>query len=179
MTMTLPLRVPQPKDETLFDVAVHLATVYLAGTEITRRSLGEAMTAAFGATDASGVWSMRDAYDAMEAAQVLALKSMPASYEADPVTTLAALVARSSTLPTRPIAAKDRSSSAVLDPRADRVPCWNSRRRDGDRCRSRTVGWHRSPRRPGVSQNATRHPERDRSLACKPACPLVCWHDGQ
>ena len=101
MTMTLPLRVPQPKDETLFDVAVHLATAYLAGIEITRRSLGEAMTAAFGATDASGAWSMRDAYDAMEAAQVLALKSMPASYEADPVTTLAALVARSSTLPTQ------------------------------------------------------------------------------
>ena len=137
MTMTLPLRVAQPKHETLLDVAVHLATAYLAGTEITRRSLSEAMTAAFGASDASGVWSMRDAYDAMEAAQVLALKSMPASYEADPVTTLAALVARSSTLPTQTYRSEGQIELQQFStPRADRVPCWNSRRSDGDRCRS-------------------------------------------
>ncbi|MGI4877610.1 MAG: hypothetical protein ACRYG4_09010 [Janthinobacterium lividum] len=101
MTMTLPLYVPQPKDETLFSVAVHLSVEYLARHEISRRSLTEAMTAAFGSTDASGVWSMRDAYDALEVAQVLALQSMPAAYEADPVTTLAELVARGAALPTQ------------------------------------------------------------------------------
>ena len=101
MTMTLPLHVPSPKDEILFTVAVHLGVEYLAGHDITRRSLSEAMTAAFGATDAGGLWSMRDAYDAMEAAQVLAIKTMPDSYDSERASTLARLIARSSTLPTQ------------------------------------------------------------------------------
>ena len=69
MTMTLPLRIAVPKDETLFSVAVQIGVEYLAGHAINRRSLTDAMTTAFGATDASGVWSMRDAYDALEVAQ--------------------------------------------------------------------------------------------------------------
>ena len=101
MTMTLPLNVPSPKDEILFTVAVHLGVEYLAGHDITRRSLTEAMTTAFGATDASGLWSMRDAYDAMEAAQVLAIKTTPESYDSERASTLARLIARSSTLPTQ------------------------------------------------------------------------------
>ena len=106
----------QPKDEILFTVAVHLGVEYLAGHDITRRSLSEAMTAAFGATDASGLWSMRDAYDAMEAAQVLAIKTMPESYDSEHASTLARLIARSSTLRPRPIAAKARSNSSSFRP---------------------------------------------------------------
>lgn len=39
------------------------------------------MTVAFGASDATGAWSMRDAYDALEVAQVIA--------QLDPATPLA------------------------------------------------------------------------------------------
>ena len=67
----LPLFLPAPKDELLFDVARAIADQITARTEISRRSLSAEMTKAFGATDASGAWTMRDAYDALEAAQVI------------------------------------------------------------------------------------------------------------
>lgn len=101
MAISLPLRDPQPKDEILFAVATSLAICIAERTNISRRSLSEAMAAAFGITDASGVWSMRDAYDALEVAQVIALHAFPGSYETDPASTLADLVARGATLPTQ------------------------------------------------------------------------------
>lgn len=68
----LPLFVPPPKHDTLFEVARGLSLQLAERTQISRRLLTDAMNAAFGNSDASGTWSMRDAYDAMETAQVLA-----------------------------------------------------------------------------------------------------------
>ena len=81
MLDTLPFFIPAPKDETLFAVARGLAAQITTRTEISRRSLTADMTAAFGASDATGAWSMRDAYDAFEVAQVIA--------QLDPATPLA------------------------------------------------------------------------------------------
>ncbi|WP_367280203.1 strawberry notch-like NTP hydrolase domain-containing protein, partial [Sphingomonas sp.] len=57
----------------LASVARTLAIRIKSGAAISRRSLGTLMTDMFGGSDASGVWSMRDAYDALELAQVMAL----------------------------------------------------------------------------------------------------------
>ena len=58
MLDTLPFFIPAPKDETLFAVARGLAVQITTRTEISRRSLTGDMTAAFGASDATGAWSM-------------------------------------------------------------------------------------------------------------------------
>jgi len=55
-------------------VAQILAPRIDAGAPIERTLLSALMTDAFGGSDASGRWSMRDAYDALEAAQVLAIR---------------------------------------------------------------------------------------------------------
>ena len=57
------------RDVALQSVAAQLSVRLAAGEALDRRSLSVAMEAAFGASDATGLWSMRDAYDALEAAQ--------------------------------------------------------------------------------------------------------------
>ena len=56
--------------------AKQLAPRLLAGESISRTALAQAMTDLFGATDATGAWSMRDAYDALEGAQVLVVSAL-------------------------------------------------------------------------------------------------------
>ncbi|MFX5522334.1 hypothetical protein ABTD78_23990, partial [Acinetobacter baumannii] len=59
--------------EKLFSVArIVVDTLAHSGT-VTRQFLTRLMAEAFGASDANGAWSMRDAYDALETAQVLLL----------------------------------------------------------------------------------------------------------
>ncbi|WP_082660187.1 strawberry notch-like NTP hydrolase domain-containing protein [Sphingopyxis sp. H050] len=64
-------------DRTVRVVAVARAVAErLAGRgTISRQALKSLMTEAYGASDAAGAWSMRDAYDALEAAQLLRLLS--------------------------------------------------------------------------------------------------------
>lgn len=83
--MTLPLFAddighasPNPQTiAALMIVARELAERLLRPETISRRDLARVMTRAFGASDADGAWSMRDAYDALEAAQCLCLRSSP------------------------------------------------------------------------------------------------------
>ena len=103
MTETLPLFIRAPKDETLFAVARTIASQIAERTEISRRSLSTAMTDAFGASDATGTWSMRDAYDALEVAQVLAQldrSTMPFG-ENSPAGVLARMIEITAALPTQ------------------------------------------------------------------------------
>jgi hypothetical protein len=73
MTM-LQLDLVNPADrkaDRLFGVAKAIATQLKARATITRQDLTGLMEDAFGTSDASGDWSLRDAYDASELAQVL------------------------------------------------------------------------------------------------------------
>ena len=73
MTM-LQLDLVNPADrkaDRLFGVAKAIATQMKARATITRQDLTGLMEDAFGTSDASGDWSLRDAYDASELAQVL------------------------------------------------------------------------------------------------------------
>lgn len=58
----------------LFAAATRIADLLRRGHPVRRQDLTRFMGEAFAASDASGAWSMRDAYDAPEAAQVLLLK---------------------------------------------------------------------------------------------------------
>jgi len=80
-------------------IAGHLAR---AGT-MSRQHLARLMRETFGADDASGAWSMRDAYDALEAGQVLFLRDHPSSPLAlsEPAAILKALVDLERGLPTQ------------------------------------------------------------------------------
>ena len=69
----------------LRDVAHALHQLLLRQVAISRQTLQKLMAQAFGASDASGVWSMRDAYEALEAAQVLLLRD-PAAHVLDGAT---------------------------------------------------------------------------------------------
>jgi hypothetical protein len=64
---------PAAKVQHILKVAAAIADRIVDGSTVDRSDLSALMTGAFGATDASGAWSMRDAYDAMEAAQTLAI----------------------------------------------------------------------------------------------------------
>ncbi len=62
----------------LVKVAGTIASAISAGTAVTRQSLSMMMTGQHGATDATGAWSMRDAYDALEAAQAIVIRDLKA-----------------------------------------------------------------------------------------------------
>ncbi|WP_088184978.1 strawberry notch-like NTP hydrolase domain-containing protein [Sphingobium sp. Z007] len=57
----------------LHDVAKSIAQRLRPAGSVTRQAIKKFMIEAFGADDADGAWSMRDAYDALEAAQVMLL----------------------------------------------------------------------------------------------------------
>jgi hypothetical protein len=76
--MNLPLfRLAEPHDDAhdkphrLFEVARGIADSLARGEIPTRHNLKRRMTETFEVSDATGLWSMRDAYDALETAQVL------------------------------------------------------------------------------------------------------------
>src|SRR3984893_9176557 len=74
---TLPLFLPQaPPDKVsgLIHAATLLAQLLGPGRALDSRALRSAMEAAFGGSDAEGVWVWKDAYEALEAAQVLFLR---------------------------------------------------------------------------------------------------------
>ncbi len=80
--MTLPLFATQQPDpvatrsraQRLFDVATILADSLTQSQIPDRHALRTLMTASFGASDAQGAWSMRQAYDALEIALILFLR---------------------------------------------------------------------------------------------------------
>ena len=64
---------PSPENA-LLEAAQALLPVLTAGRPLDKNALRDAMTRAFGATDAEGAWVWKDAYEAAEAAVVLFLK---------------------------------------------------------------------------------------------------------
>lgn len=87
----------------LHTVAMLVAEKLTQGGLISRQALVRMMRETFGATDASGAWSMRDAYDALEAGQVLFLRDAGTSPLASvgPDATLEALIDIERSLPTQ------------------------------------------------------------------------------
>lgn len=69
------VQLPRSPDDALFEASQSLATLLLKSRPIDIPALRSVMEAAFGAADAAGVWSWKQAFDALEAAQVLALKT--------------------------------------------------------------------------------------------------------
>lgn len=70
----IPRDAPEHPFQNLLDVARSIHQHLLRQGVISRQALQKLMTQRFGGTDASGAWSMRDAYEALEAAQVLLLR---------------------------------------------------------------------------------------------------------
>ena len=87
---------------TLASVAKDLCELIASGQPINRHRLTRLMTAHFGAGDATGAWSLREAFDALETAQALALLREPL-VEASPEAVLADLLARTERLPTQSV----------------------------------------------------------------------------
>ncbi|AOH85801.1 methylase [Sphingomonas panacis] len=87
----------------LYAVATRLAELLGRGQSVRRQDLTRLMDAAFSASDASGAWSMRDAYDALEAAQVLLLRSTtsPSAFALSDDDAFASLVRFERALPTQ------------------------------------------------------------------------------
>lgn len=87
----------------LMAVARSLRDRLAKGQGISRRALATSMTQQFGATDAAGAWTMRDAYDALELAQVLTLLDRPGpeAVSSDPYSTLRSLEAIGRSFPTQ------------------------------------------------------------------------------
>ena len=97
-------------DDALFEASQSLATLLLKRRPIDISSLRAAMEAAFGATDASGAWSWKQAFDAVEAAQVLALKAKARSTfagEPSPQWRLAALTKLARLCPTATVRSEE------------------------------------------------------------------------
>ena len=69
-----PRSTPPTSETALFEAAKALLPVLTAGRPLDANVLRDAMTRAFGATDAEGAWVWKDAYEAAEAAVVLFLK---------------------------------------------------------------------------------------------------------
>jgi hypothetical protein len=89
--------------EALVAVARKAADILARSGSVTRQSLTRLMSEAFGASDADGAWSLRDAYDALEAAQVLLVtrNDWPVLAAADPAAVFAALLAFQNGLPSQ------------------------------------------------------------------------------
>ena len=84
----------------LVDIARLLAAEIDAGTAVSRARLASLMTRRFGASDAAGAWSLRDAYDALEFAQVFLLLGPTLPDGSTPADLLAALERVLAALPT-------------------------------------------------------------------------------
>ena len=91
------------KAEKLFSVARIVADTLARSGTITRQFLTRLMIEAFGASDADGAWSLRDAYDALETAQVLLLgrSDWRVGKGESPQSIFAALLAFQNGLPTQ------------------------------------------------------------------------------
>ncbi|MBN8995384.1 MAG: strawberry notch family protein [Rhizobiales bacterium] len=86
----------------IFGAAEGLPPLLAAGRAITSHALRDAMTAAFGGTDAQGFWQWKDAYEACETAQVLFLRKYGAAMQAkagDPAVLLGMLQKLAGLLP--------------------------------------------------------------------------------
>ena len=70
-TASVSVRPPPSASDALFAAARTLLPVLEAGRPLDAGTLRDAMTRAFGATDAEGAWLWKDAYEAAEAAAVL------------------------------------------------------------------------------------------------------------
>jgi predicted RNA methylase len=82
---TLPLsssQAPSGKTSALFRAAVALSEALAQGRALDVRTLRPAMEAAFGGSDAAGIWNWKLAYDAAEAAAVLFLRKFGAAMHA-------------------------------------------------------------------------------------------------
>jgi predicted RNA methylase len=91
------------KADRLLPVARVVADALARSNSITRQFLTRQMAEAFGASDADGAWSMRDAYDALETGQVMLIgrEDWLGMHSAEPEAVFAALLAFQNGLPTQ------------------------------------------------------------------------------
>lgn len=105
--MTLPLFEPadaagtQDKASRLFAVAQQLAERLDTGATVSRRMLSTLMGRHVGGSDASGDWSMRDAYEALEVAQIMTGCWIDAENSGDPAAQFARCQDLTRRLPTQ------------------------------------------------------------------------------
>lgn len=86
--------------------AVAIAALLAAGTPIARRNLNEAMTAAFGGSDADGRWTQRDSFEMLEHAVSLHLSSRP--YNITSLADVSAASAIMQLLPTQTVRSEEQ-----------------------------------------------------------------------
>ena len=142
------------KEAALFEAAKALLPVLAAGRPLDKNALRDAMTRAFGATDAEGAWLWKDAYEAAEAAVVLFLKRYGRAMRhragagpEGPAAMLAMLQKLSGLEPSHTKRSEDPGApAAVLDPARPRLRRAQGRRyparrrRDGAERRDRDAG---------------------------------------
>lgn len=73
-TLTVTSRAPAIRALALHRAALDLLPTLIAGTALDARALRSTMEAAFGGSDAEGLWTWKDAYEACEAAQIAFLR---------------------------------------------------------------------------------------------------------
>src|SRR3546814_957740 len=73
-TLTVTSRAPAIRALALHRAALDLLPTLIAGTALDARALRTTMEAAFGGSDAEGLWTWKDAYEACEAAQIAFLR---------------------------------------------------------------------------------------------------------
>ena len=157
------------KPARLLAAARSLLNVLSGGRGLTASVLRDAMTAAFGGSDAEGAWVWKDAYDAAEAAVVLFVKRFGTAMrrEAGPgpggPAAMLDMLARLAAL-NRPTPAGRRNRSACSNsPRPCRWPTSRAGRRDpARRPGAGAVRRHGIPRGHGVLR-ATRHGHQEPS----------------
>lgn len=145
----------------LLDVAHSIHQQFRRQGVISRQALQKLMTQSFGRSDASGAWSMRDAYEALEAAQVLLLRDPACAILAGstPQERFRDLHDLERALPTQTYRSEPGRASAVQHAAHPRLADGMRRSDRPDRSRSRTLGRHRHARRPRRPGGRTPHPQ--------------------
>ena len=170
----------------LLDAARTLLPVLEAGRPLDAPTLRDAMTRAFGASDADGAWVWKDAYEAAEAAVVLfvqrygrAMRQRTGAGADGPRKMLAMLAAIAALEPSHTKRSEDQvrlqQFSTPAHPRLCRAP---RRRRPSRRHRAGALGRDRHARRDGgvrarLPRRRAPTSERDRKHPRRPACGAV------
>ena len=173
---------PSPKDSGLALLAA--ARLLLAdlehGRAIDARALRTAMIAAFGGSDAEGVWDWKIAYEACEAAQILFLRKFGPAMRgraASPSAFLAMLAKLAALLPTQ---TRRSEESQALQQFSTPIATRLRRRRRGrdhaDRPRAGALGRHRLACHLRRTRRRQPGPERARRHARRAARPAVSRH---
>ena len=185
---TLPLFLPQSPPDKATGL-IHDATLLtqVLGQRLPRtrsggRTLGSrafraATEAAFGGTDAEGVWVRKDAYEALEAAQVLFLRKFGTAMRSRRAAPRWTTPRRRARVADAPLGGS-RALPAILASDCAWLCCRRGGSVDRGRFRARTVGRHRLARDLRQIGEIAAHPERDRRHPLRAARPPVPRYRG-